>query len=286
MHGIVSASIIQEGILRTLTDSLRVVPRTWRWNESHWTFTEGAGQPCGTITERYQLDGPLESIQLALNTRIGSCTAGSIEPVVIDTVVDIESALRLDSIGSGPNSGLWYADSAFYRMERGSVMNGSIAQTGQSYLVTHADDRTVCRQPLKLKPSDPVVVSFYTYNQVCRGVNLAPFYAAIWSHEGFGTQDAQDSTRANGHEARRWIAARTENGDPYFVVESLVTVDRNRYRNLVRTRLWGVELRINDMAGDHGFVRDNGWCSSLYIWNVVLQKYVLTPIRQGEDTCI
>ncbi|MGH7426937.1 MAG: hypothetical protein ACREJ4_00985 [Candidatus Methylomirabilaceae bacterium] len=168
-----------------------------------------------------------------------------------------DSGFSADSVTAGPNVGLWYVVSAHYYMDRTSEMNPFIRPGGRPDTLTNNADIRACRHALG--NINPVVVNFYTYNTVCRGFSLTPMYEGLWKHEGFGTHTPPtDPAVANGHEARRRIAARESLNDPYRMIESYVNSSYVDLRQIARDSVLRADVTIASGAdGAHLFVKDN-----------------------------
>jgi hypothetical protein len=83
-------------------------------------------------------------------------------------------------------------------------------------------------------------------------------FDGLWKHEGFGTKDPLDPNVANGHEARRRIAARDTLNDPYRMIESYVNTSYMNLRDVVRDSVRRADITIAQGAdGAHVFVKDN-----------------------------
>ena len=284
--GIVQATVRSNGALMVLQDSLHVTARSWGWNASMWSWKQDSAVVCPPkITRRYVLGSP-DSITLGENRRRLSCDLGSLEPAITPDTLSVAAGFDPDSIIGGPNHGLFFVDTVFYRMDRASVMNGSIKSTGAAYAVTHNQDKSACRGPLGLGPSDPVIVSFYTYNLTCRSRSPSAFHQGIWDHEGMGTKNASDSTLANGHEARRRIAAGRGLNDPYKISEGIVWISTSGLRNRLGNEVWPAESRISDYADpSHNFVHSN-WCGKIWVWNIGQSRYVDHQFLQTNGMCM
>jgi hypothetical protein len=102
-------------------------------------------------------------------------------------------------------------------------------------------------------------INFYHYNLICRGHSVQPLINAVLTHEGFGTQNQNDPATANGHEARRRLAAQNISNDPRAIIESYVSpVSANNLRLLVRDSVVAADVRISDFSADAtGLVKDN-----------------------------
>lgn len=272
ISGMVEAVVRVGGDTILLADSLVVTPRQWGWGDALWSFTQGGGMMCGSgITKRFVT---ADAITLGLNTRTANCDGGSVDPSVYSPG-GVTAGLSMDSVLSGPNRGVFFVDTVYYVMNRGSSMNPEVTSAGVLYPVS-GQDRALCRRKLNLSGQDPVNVNMYIYNDTCRELSMAPFLQGIWDHEGFGTNSQTDSMLANGHESRGRIAAARPANDPYKL-EGAATVSRALLQATVGNTIQSVDNSINAVSGDHAFVKDN-WCGSQWVWNVATNAYVLIPI--------
>lgn len=265
----------------TLSESLSVHDRAWGWGPEQWSFIQGEGQFCTPqVEQRFVIGG---SSTLGLNTRRANCDGGAIDPSLFDQTTAPQS-ITIRAVDQGPNTGLFYVDSAYFRMDRGSVMNPEVTANGVKYGVS-GQDASICRKALGLQGNAPVQVNMFEYNELCRNVPLAGFHQGIWAHEGFGTRDPNDPAQANGHQARKQIAAGQIQNDPYVVAQPIVAQDSTSVLARVRNDMSPVEVRISNFSINHTFVKDN-WCGSLWVWNPQTSRYVLTPIITVDGNCL
>jgi hypothetical protein len=132
-------------------------------------------------------------------------------------------------------------------------MNPFIRPGGRADTLRNSTDDRVCRRALGLPSGVPVVVNFHTYNTVCRGFSLTGMFNGLLTHEAFGTRNPNDSTLANGHEARNRLGASNPINDPYRIIERYVAPTRAELRDMVGFDVWDADLRIS-AAGDPGHV--------------------------------
>lgn len=138
-----------------------------------------------------------------------------------------------------------------------------------------------------------MVANFWEYNEICRQFSLADFYAAIWSHEGFGTGSPVDPTTANGHEARRWIGARRPENDPNRQLERMVNPDSALLWALAVDSIDKIDDRLNEAADpDHIYVRDNyvdkNRCGEIWAMDTTQNAYTKISLEQtwnGQSSC-
>jgi len=278
VRGLVSAEVVINGMALTLSDSLVVSNRPWSWDSTSWTFAQGAGQNCGG--GKFVLPNTA-NVPLGRNTRTVSCETGSIDPSLFTNVT---AGFDAAEVPNGPNQGLWYVLDTHYRMDRGSWMNPEVTSAGTPDTLTAGPDRSACRGRLGLGPQDPVVVNFFTYNEICRSFSLAPLHAAIWAHEGFGTGTS------NGHEIRRRIAASLQANDPRRAVEGLVAADTTTLRQIVANTVFIVDSSISSFSTDHSFVYNNylvgGTCGSAWVFHTSNSRYLKVQLFQSNGLCI
>ncbi len=284
VSGTVSAVVTVAGTLDTVSGPLTVSDRTgtaWRWDDgSKWTFRQDGSPVCAYAA--FVVPG---STLLGMNRRTSTCAIGadsalqrvSIEPSVRSPAAQ-DSGFTAASVAGGPNDGLWYVTAVHYYMDRTSEMNPFIRSAGPADTLTNNTDQRLCRQALNLGNHDPVVVNFYTYNSACRAFSLTPLFDAIWAHEGFGTNNPLDPAVANGHEARRRIAARDQMNDPYRIAEPLVRASYSNLRADLTIAVDDADRNVNDGAdSDHAFVNSNylvqGSCGKAWVFDSSLRRY-------------
>jgi hypothetical protein len=197
-----------------------------------------------------------------------------------------DSGFTADSVLGGPNAGLWYVAFARYVMDRTTEMNPFIRPGGRADTLTNSTDQRVCRRALGLGANDPVVVNFHTYNTVCRAFSLTPMFDAIWAHEGLGVNNPNDSSLANGHEARRRIAARDPANDPYGIIEGHVAPTYADLRLLVGLDVWDADVRISDFSDpNHAYVAGNyvqgNKCGEAWVFDTGAGQYRKVELKQN-----
>ena len=140
-----------------------------------------------------------------------------------------------------------------------------------------------------------MVVNFHTYNSVCRSFSLTAFFSGILAHEGLGTLNPLDPAVANGHEARRRIAARDSTNDPYRIAEPVVNTSRDAILSTVRLDVDAADQRIRASADNgHAFVKNNyvvqGLCGKAWVFHTTTVAYAQILIQQasagGSIVCI
>lgn len=299
ISGTVSAIVTVGGVVDTLVGPLTVVDRTgsaWRWDGGNkWTLRQD-GPPLCAYTD-FVVPG---ATRLGVNRRTSGCfefdnvQGITIEPSVRSPVSQ-DSGFTAASVGGGPNDGLWYVTAVHYYMDRTSEMNPFIRPGGPTDTLTNSTDMRVCRQALNLGKNDPVVVNFHTYNTICRSFSLTPMFNAIWAHEGLGTNNPFDPLQANGHEARRLIAARDSVNDPYRLAEPLIRASYAELQNRLTLDVDEADRRIRAAADvDHAFVGNNylvqGNCGKAWVFDPTQQAFVQIAVQMqladGTFTCI
>ena len=299
ISGTVSAIVTVGGVVDTLVGPLTVVDRTgsaWRWDGGNkWTLRQD-GPPLCAYTD-FVVPG---ATRLGVNHRTSGCfefdnvQGITIEPSVRSPVSQ-DSGFTAASVGGGPNDGLWYVTAVHYYMDRTSEMNPFIRPGGPTDTLTNSTDMRVCRQALNLGKNDPVVVNFHTYNTICRSFSLTPMFNAIWAHEGLGTNNPFDPLQANGHEARRLIAARDSVNDPYRLAEPLIRASYAELQNRLTLDVGEAEQRISDAADvGHTFVGNNylvrGNCGKAWVFDPTQQAFVQIAMQMqlanGTFKCI
>lgn len=254
---------------KILTSQLIVSPRGWRWGSSHWTFTQGGG-PTGCDTTA---PAPGTGILWGWNrTASGACNddAGRYQP---NLRTSPHAGYTIGQVTSGPNAGFWYVTSVRYTMDRGSNINPSLTAGGSRHLLTDPGQAATCRTAMGLAPVDPVYVNFYTFNEVCMGVDVDGILGAVWLHEGFG------STGSNGHESvSRTEAAKVQN-DPYVHGDTLASPDPMYLQAVMPNGVWDQNVRVTNLGAAHTHVHGN-WSGNMqyWMWNPSTGRYELTTL--------
>jgi hypothetical protein len=286
LSGTVGAFIPRSGRVDTLSAALVVTDRTgpaWTWNESKWNLQHD-GAPTCAYTD-FLAPG---TIILAANRRtVARCSVpgdnpgGSIEPDV--DASGTHGGIVAQRVPSGPNESLWYVASADYRMDHTSEMNPSLRESGRKEPLTDKNDIAACGKNGFNKKS-PIVVNFLTYNTVCQVFSLTPMFDGLWAHEEYGNPlHSLDPATANGHEARRQIAARDPSNNP-FKVERFVRIDSAALVSVARLQVRTADSIISVGADtDHVYVRNNyvqqnGQCGQSWVDSTLQYKYQLTPM--------
>lgn len=290
LSGVVSAFVQTGSTIDTLAAPWTVSPRTgpaWRWSEANWLFEQDGPPTCGYSDFTLPFGGEFPG-RLAVNRRRSDCSeGGSIEP---NLRTDSDAGTTVAQVASGPNAGLWYVTESAFHIDRVTEMNPFIRPAGPTHLLPNGPDYNVCKQALGLQGNPPINASFHQFNTVCKGFDLNPMYAGIWAHEGFGTQNPVDSATANGHEARRRIAARDLANDPNTLIEGFTSpISPSTLRDLVRDSVLTVDARISAFAGDAtGLVRDNyldpaGGCGKAFVFRTSPNppRYVFFTLTQS-----
>ncbi len=297
LSGEVSVFVQTGSAVDTLTAAWTVLPRTgpdWRWSEVNWEFQEDGPAICGYSDFTLPFGGSFPG-RLAVNRRRSDCAeGGSIEPNLRSVP---EAGTTVAQVASGPNTGLWYVTASTFHIDRVTEMNPFVRPGGPTHLLPNGPDYNACKQALGVQGNPPIAVSFHLFNTVCKGFDLNPMYAGIWAHEGFGTQNPLDSATANGHEARRRIAARDIQNDPRIIVEEMVSpVSASSLTFLLQSRVIDADIRIDELSSDAtGRIKDNyldpaGGCGKAHIFRTSPnpQRYLFIALTQtvgGNSLC-
>ena len=156
----------------------------------------------------------------------------------------------------------------------------SVRAAGAPISLTNSTDLRVCRNALNLPKNAPVSVNFHTYNTICRGFSLTPLFNALWAHEGLGTQNPLDPNLANGHEARRRIAARLPSNDPYRIAEPMFRLSYAQLQGDLTLDVYTAEQQIS-AASDAGhlkvgnnYVTPQGNCGKAWVFDTSVGRFV------------
>ncbi len=261
----------------------------WRWDETNWAFQQDGPPICQYSNFAFPLQNPHPG-RLAMNRRRSSCDdVGSIEP---DLRSNIDAGTTVTPVGSGPNQGLWYVTEATFHLDRVTEMNPSIRPGWPTHQLFHLDQRKGCAPKLGLNGNPPISVNLYIYNTICEESPLDLLYAGLWAHEGFGINNQLDSATANGHEARRRIAARDIRNDPRAIVEPLVLPgpSATSLKLLIESLVLNADVAIFELSGDEAAVKDNfldpsGGCGRLWVFSseVSPARYIFGPLVRSVN---
>jgi hypothetical protein len=122
--------------------------------------------------------------------------------------------------------------------------------------------------------------NFYEFNALCKGLNLSPFFAAAWAHEGYGP-----GQMLSGHQAHLELAALFPDGDPYKALEAFYGSDVPALQNRIRDRAIEVNLFLNQQWATESGV-SGGWCGNTWQWDPPNYRFVLAPARGALGACL
>jgi hypothetical protein len=238
----------------TLTATLTVNPRPWRWGIAQWNYTQGTAYPCDT---RVLSSG----VSMGWNIPIGDATCdGAFHLRVQPDPRRSSAGYVIGRLGFGPNNGLLYIDTVTFRMDRNSNMNPQMGSAGQAMTLS-GFQASLCGAS----------ANWRGFN-VCQGVNVTAIVNAVWHHEGLG------SNGNNGHESTARHAAGQPANDPYQGAEPFIGLPGEsdvNFRNRMTAEVVRRGEAINNYASDGaGNVRGN-WSGQMWIWDWALGRYVV-----------
>ncbi len=275
MSGTVSAHVRYGAGLDTVTLSAPwvVQPRTgsqWRWGPANWTLDSvSTPRKCGYPDLVLRWDGAVwkfglgpNSNRLGSNRSLSQCGGRSVVPD-LGALPDSGTTVTSDSVG--PNAGLFYVAANSFVMHRVAEINDWLdATVSPIFSVTDPDDYNDCWSKMNPQPPHGTTItrSLFTFNSSCVDSTMTAYLttivAAIWAHEQFGTQGQSSLATANGHEARRRLAAGSIANDPRAIVESLVSeVSPDNLKRIVEQLVLDADARIFLLSGDHQYVNGN-----------------------------
>jgi hypothetical protein len=283
LSGDVSVRVTMEGGVDTvaLTGKLAVEDRTWSWGDADWTWTDSTST---TLCEGYY--GPFYGpggARLAINRRTTDC---SNRPLDIIQPSWPDSAYDDSKVQDGPNKGLWYVASADFLMDRTAEMNPFLRSNySPRDQVTDKTDVRLCN-----KGAGTTLVNFWEYNELCaKNFSLDAFFEGMWDHEGMGSNGTTtDDQLANGHEARRWLAARDTANDPMRNVEDIVNPDSGHFAALIERVLDDADDEIFKVSRDHIYVKDNylkknGQCGTAWVYDTAQSQFTEIPMTRQDS---
>jgi|GEM_PF-2361015 len=258
--GTVYATVVKtDGTSNQLISSFAVTSRGWRWGASNWTYSPGMAPVCYN-----QELGP--GVHIGWNTNVGTCTPSE-GRYLPNMLTSPRAGYSVAQVTGGPNTGLWYVTAASYYMQRVSNLNPQVTQSGSSRQLPEGPQAAECRSQMGLAPGTPVVVNFYEYNLLCKGVNMSALIQGAWDHEGFGTAGT------NGHEGRAHSLVSQLANDPYAIIEDAFNFDEASLRNAVEGAVWHRNVFVSNESGKHTHVTNN-WTGSFWIWDPSTSQYV------------
>lgn len=230
-----------------LYGSLHVIDRSgsaWRWSGANFDYVQGSAPDCAGLFPKFQIS--YSSIVVGIHMHAKYCKDGYVDPPPSED--PLSPTVRKMISDAGPNSGLWYVDTASYSMDTGSKVNPSLFTTYLPLDNLHNSDRSKCQQQ-----GNPMQqANFYQFNELCRNADVDAWISGIWLHEGEG------STGFNGHESQLRVGAVLIENDPVAAVESLVQVSEQGLISAITETIGIVDGDLDDAADDgHVFVRDN-----------------------------
>jgi hypothetical protein len=263
--GTVTVNGVAAGRPQSAQAAIAVTTRGWHWGPPQWSFTH-AGAPIIKNTEPELAD---PTPYMGWNCTTGSETlcqyGGWIQPQQGLSPPDSGWTMR-QVTDSGPNAGLWYVESASFRMRRGSNLNPQVLPGAPKHGISDPAQEAECRSNMGLGPADPVLVNFYTYNSGCKQVDMENFIARAWNHEEYGSPPAND-----GHEAKGETEAGRPENDIYAAVEGIVAADDFGVHDAVIQRFDAIEQRVRQAGLTEP---SQNWHGTFWIWSSAGQHYV------------
>jgi hypothetical protein len=255
--GTITVRAIVGGTEKTQTMILTVGARSWSWGSADWSISHGTADHCQPA-----YNSPEPGAPWGWNRRVSSCDPGRIDPNV---QVSPDAGYRIESIGSGPNTGLWFVASATYRIDRATGILSAL-KPGAPLLVIAPGAHSSCVSALGTDS-----VNFHGFNTACMAIDLDPLHQGILNHEGFG------STGVNGHEAQARIAAARPENDPRRRIESFSFPNESDLRLWVREAVQVADHAISAAGASHSVVNGN-FSGTIWVWDPASSTfYSYTP---------
>jgi hypothetical protein len=269
--GVVTAKVRVNGNPDTLTSSFAVTNRRdgWQWGPADWSYVQGGAPVCDS-------ERPTNTAQLNIGwnrnagVSAGGCFTGALHRWVLpDPIQNPNAGYTVAPVPSGPNRGRWYVTSASYRIDRVSNMNPHWLPSGPEFMLTGPQ----VAECIAAGINPPVRVNLYTFNRVCKGLDIDRFIAGIWGHEGYGFAGG------SGHQGLGEGRAAQPGGDPAVAIEWQTRASEGHLRDIVRDAVDAVSIAIQAEAADNsGNVTGNWPGGVLWVWNPITRRYVERPI--------
>lgn len=250
--GDVEAVVLYQGAPKTLQATFTVSARRWQWGKSDWTYADGAAAMVGGGDI-----APAKEVNwlAGWNCTMPDCTRGWILP---DLAKGETGGYAISRVPSGPNEGFWFVSRADFRIERGSNYNPHI-QPGASPTYTLPAAQASACTAIGAQPDGSVLVNWYDYNKLCRGIAVDPWLAAVRAHEGYGTLGT------NGHQSQGELAAADPRNDPRRLLEGLYTRNQADLDDRVRREVSRAEARIARAGGSEPTTNHPAF--TMWVWS-------------------
>lgn len=231
----------------SLQAQFSVTPRPWRWGTAQWSFSQGTAIICEVIAPGF-------NVRLGWNRAANARTCDGDENYRIQpNPLNSNAGWVTGRVNSGPNEGIMYVDTVTFRMDRASNINPSITPTGTAFPLSGVQAQACGAS-----------ANVYQFN-VCMGVDMATFLAALWGHEGMGYGAGM------GHESAARRAAVQSDNDPYLGTEPLLSASGESLDSFVG-RLRDVVIRrgneITRYAAEGSGNVGNNWSGTLFVYDV------------------
>ncbi len=236
-----------------LQTSFAVAARPWGWGTVQWSYSQGTGPICDSKIIA-------EGVMLGWNVNPGGDSA-----CLPDNQVRVSPDPRrsdgftVGQVPSGPNAGVFYVDTATYRMDRASNMNPQAGSAGTALTLT-GSQATACG----------ATASFSQFN-TCKGVSMPTFTASVWGHEGTGYSGGR------GHETVGRTAAAQPDNDPYKGIEPFVSDSAETqgfFATRIRNEVWRRAEVITVYASDKAENVGGNWSGSYWVWSATTAQFI------------
>ncbi len=268
--GVVSANILINGVPKTLVDTFTVANRSWRWGNGDWHYSQGTAPICNSAPPTPG------SIHIGWNRNAGVPQALCGDPayhrwVLPDPRQNPMDGYTLAEVPTGPNKGRWYVQSAQYRIDRASNLNPHWLPGGPASPLAGSQ----ASECVTAGMTSPVSVNLHAFNEVCKGVDMDPFIAGAWGHEGYGAFGGQ------GHQGLAEAAAAQTDGDPLYKIEWWTGATEAYLRDQVLNGVDAASVWIDSATDDVGGAVTGNWPGGqLWTWQSGGAGFTLTTIPQ------
>lgn len=278
--GNVEVDVVAGGQPQTLpAAALFVTPRAWSWGPSDWSYVPSQAPSClgdDPLPFSYNPSGNQHVIDSLLLGRNGPRSTNCADALIFvepNLGTQPDSGFVADSVASGPNAGLSYVASWSYRMDRGSHVDVHLDSIGVTVALQRNSEINQCSHG---GASPPDTVNFFVFNEVCKGVPVAPLIAGIEQHEGYGIPSLPD-TAASGHQRRIEFAASQPINNPAGAIETAVTPQGSAIlTGLVQILAGAVDDRLYQAADTAHVYVTNNYCLDYWLWDST------TTTQQGQ----
>lgn len=236
--------------------SFQVEPQDWSWSVSDWSHGRGTGTAPADWDNEPDWDvADQRGASLCAWTDPGCPVA--LNPFLYPDY-RVGDGYGVTSVPSGPNKGLFYVPSQSVGIQTRSWINDGYTPVWPKRTLPAGSQADECRQALGLGPSDPAEVNFFTFNAVCKGVDMYGFLRGVKDHE-------------EDHHVLAIAAAHLDGYNAPMKLEPLVFSSEEELREEIESALELVDQNLKSAA--NAFQPTGNWSGRVWFWDSSLQAY-------------